>query len=230
MAIAGILFDKDGTLIDFEKSWTPVIQQLSLTAAGGDKELAARLMTVGGMDIESGKVIADSLFAAGNTVEIAEAFATEGAVIPYEQMVVDMDDFFAGAYEFAVPVTDLASFFARLKARGLKLGIASSDNERAIRGLSRHLGFEQYLDYVCGYDSGHGAKPEPGMALGFCDATGLAPGEVMMVGDNAHDMEMARRAALGMRVGVLTGTGNAASLGAIAHHVVDDITRLENLL
>ena len=34
----GILFDKDGTLLDFEATWTPVLTRLALEAAGGSHQ------------------------------------------------------------------------------------------------------------------------------------------------------------------------------------------------
>ena len=41
MAIEGILFDKDGTLLDFDNTWTPVIQQAAMAIAGRDAREAA---------------------------------------------------------------------------------------------------------------------------------------------------------------------------------------------
>ncbi len=43
-AIRAILFDKDGTLIDFQRSWGPVLQEASRFAAQGEEALARRLM------------------------------------------------------------------------------------------------------------------------------------------------------------------------------------------
>jgi phosphoglycolate phosphatase len=68
------------------------------------------------------------------------------------------------------------------------------------------------------------------MVHGFAKATGLAPEEIAMVGDNTHDLHMARNAKAGLAVGVLTGTGTRASLESHADHVLASIEDLENLL
>lgn len=230
MAIAGILFDKDGTLLDYAKSWLPVNRKLALIAADGDQALANRLLAACGMDPETGHVVADSLLAAGNTREIAEGLEAAGSVLTAHQLVNDLDGLFAEAATNAVPVTDLAAYFQRLKARGFKLGVASSDNELSIRRTAERFGFIDHLDYIAGYDSGHGCKPEPGMVHGFLAATGLEPHQVAVVGDNSHDMHMGRNAGAGMTVGVLTGTGTRQSLSALSDHCLDDITSLEALL
>lgn len=230
MAIAGILFDKDGTLLDYFKSWSPVNRKLALIAADGDADLAARLLKACGMDPETGHVVADSLLAAGNTEEIAEGLVAAGSKLSAEALVKDLDWLFAEAAANAVPVTDLAAFFARLKGRGLKLGIASSDNELSIRRTAERFGFLEHIDYIVGYDSGHGCKPEPGMVLGFLAATGLSAAEVAVVGDNSHDMMMGRNAGAGLTIGVLTGTGTRETLGPLADHCLADITEVEALL
>jgi phosphoglycolate phosphatase len=86
------------------------------------------------------------------------------------------------------------------------------------------------VDYVAGYDSGFGTKPEPGMVLGFCAATGLDPTEIAVVGDNNHDLHMGRNAKAGVTVAVLTGTGSRESLAAASDYCLNDITELEGLL
>lgn len=230
MAIAGILFDKDGTLLDYFKSWSPVNRKLALIAADGDADLAARLLKACGMDPETGHVVADSLLAAGNTEEIAEGLVAAGSKLSAEALVKDLDWLFAEAAANAVPVTDLAAFFARLKGRGLKLGIASSDSEAAIHALAAHFGFDSHLDFVAGYDSGHGVKPGGGMVAAFCRAVAVAPAETVVVGDNLHDMAMGRAAGAAAVVGVLTGTGTADSLAAAADVCLAGIGALETWL
>ncbi|WP_085033961.1 HAD family hydrolase [Ensifer aridi] len=228
--IAGILFDKDGTLLDYVKSWVPVNYELARIAAKGDNDLARTLLYAGGMDPDTGHVAPDSLLAAGNTVEIASGMVAAGAPFTIEELTTLFDGLFACSADHAVPVTDLAAFFAGLHAKGYRLGVASSDNERSIRETAKRFGFDNYLHYVAGYDSGYGVKPEPGMVLGFCAATGLMPEQVAVVGDNNHDMHMGRRAGVGMTVAVLTGTGSRQSLADASDHCLADITELEAVL
>ncbi|PDT01839.1 haloacid dehalogenase [Rhizobium chutanense] len=228
--IKGILFDKDGTLLDYDESWLPVNRELARIAAEGDPLLADRLLAACGMDPVTGHIVPDSLLAAGNTRQIAEGLVAAGSMVDVGELTVRLDELFSSAAEFSVPVTDLAGFFARLHGRGFKLGVASSDNERSIRQTAERFGFARYVDYIAGYDSGFGTKPEPGMLLGFCAATGLLPEEVAMVGDNNHDLHMGLNAGAGLRIAVLTGTGSRDSLAAAAHHVLDDITAIETLL
>jgi phosphoglycolate phosphatase len=228
--IAGVLFDKDGTLLDYFKSWSPVNRKLALIAAEGDQALADSLLRATGMDPETGHVVADSLLAAGNTEEIAEGLVAAGSKLTAEQLVKDLDWLFAEAASNAVPVTDLESFFLRLRARGLKLGVASSDNELSIRRTAERFRFLSCLDYIAGYDTGYGCKPEPGMVLGFAQVTGLTPREILVVGDNSHDMMMGRNASAGLTIGVLTGTGTRETLGPLCDYCVSDITEIETII
>ncbi|WP_105426577.1 HAD family hydrolase [Neorhizobium tomejilense] len=228
--IAGILFDKDGTLLLYDESWGPVNREAARIASAGDAELEPQLLFSGGMDPVSGHTWPDSLLAAGNAAEIAAGFVAAGSPLEVGELTRLLDDLFIRSAEFSVAVTDLAALFAKLKARGFKLGIASSDNEQAIRQTAIRFGIIDHVDFIAGYDSGHGVKPEPGMVLGFCRATGLDPAEVAMVGDNNHDMHMGASAGVGLKVAVLTGTGSRETLSASADICLADITALMDLL
>jgi phosphoglycolate phosphatase len=230
LKISGILFDKDGTLLDFAKSWEPVNRRAAHYAADGDRDLADRLMRACGMDPETGETTGDSLFAASSTGEIAAGMIEAGSTHTLEDLVHHFDLFFLEGAANAVPLADLQKVFLGLRARGLKLGIASSDNEASIRRMAEGQHLLPMLDYIAGYDSGHGVKPNPGMIEGFSRACGIALSEIAMVGDNAHDMHMARNAKAGLAVGVLTGTSGAATLSPFADHVVGSIEDLDALL
>jgi phosphoglycolate phosphatase len=230
LKISGILFDKDGTLLDFAKSWEPVNRRAAHYAADGDRDLADRLMRACGMDPETGETTGDSLFAASSTGEIAAGMIEAGSTHTLEDLVHHFDLFFLEGAANAVPLADLQKVFLGLRARGLKLGIASSDNEASIRRMAEGQHLLPMLDYIAGYDSGHGVKPNPGMIEGFSRACGIALSEIAMVGDNAHDMHMARNAKAGLAVGVLTGTSGAATLSPFADHVVGSIEDLDGLL
>ncbi len=233
MAIRGILFDKDGTLLDFERSWTPINRRLAFQAANGDESLALKLLELGGYDRVSGKLGAGTLLAAGNNEEIAMAW--HGHLGPERPSVKDLEGmisagFEAGGREFAVPVCDLPPVLAGLKSRGLRLGIATSDSERGVHESLSSFDVLGLFDFISGYDSGHGAKPGPGPVHGFAEKVGLPCSEIMVVGDNTHDLDMGRAAGAACVVGVLTGTSGRGDLEPYADAVLDDITHIASLL
>ncbi len=225
-AIRAILFDKDGTLIDFQKSWGPILQEASRFAAEGDEALARRLMAAGGMDPDTLLTAADTIFAAGNTAEIADLFREHGSTLPRDPLIADLDRLFVAAADHGVPVVPLRPLFEELSHAGFRLGLASSDSEAAIRRLLALEGVDDLVDFVAGYDSGHGTKPEPGMALGFSTALGLPTSAIAMVGDNRHDMRMGRAAQCGLCLAVLTGTGTVERLAPESDAVLASIADL----
>lgn len=59
--IKAILFAKDGTLIDFDKTWAATNRKGAITAAGGDPQLTDILLDACGMTPLTGKTRADSI-------------------------------------------------------------------------------------------------------------------------------------------------------------------------
>jgi len=227
----GVLFDKDGTIIDFEKSWGPVIRHIVGLLAGGDAQLEARLFAAGGHDPHRGRTTPGTVLAVGTTAEIAEVWAPLLGLTDIERLTARMDAVFSveGPVN-ATPVPGLSETIDTLSGRGLRIGLATSDSEAAAEKTLAILGLRSRFEFVCGYDSGHGHKPGPGMVLGYCKALDLAPSEVVVIGDNLHDLEMGRAAGAGWVVGVLTGTGDARQLEAVADTVLPSIADLPALL
>ncbi len=231
MAIKGILFDKDGTLLDYGATWLPLNQRAALAAADGDPDLAARMLAAAGYDAAGQRVRAGSLLAAGTNQAIAACWA---AFLP-GRGVAELTDLVEAVYteggrQSATPVAELAPLLGRLKARRLRLGVATSDSVAGAQATLAHFGVIELLDFLAGYDSGHPPKPDPGLVDAFCRATGLAASEVSVVGDNLHDLEMGRAAGAGLVIGVLTGTGERGDLAPHADHVLASIEHLEALL
>ncbi len=228
--IKGILFDKDGTLLDYHLSWGPLNQRVALHAARGDQGLADRILAANGFDKLSGKVETGSLLAAGSTHEIACGFIAAGSTFALTELTVAIDEIFRSGVATVVPVTDLRKFFRSLKARDLALGIASSDSETAIRMTVERFDFGGDVDFIAGWDSGFGTKPSAGMLDAFAAHSQLAPRRIAVVGDNLHDMEMAAAGGAGLRIGVLTGTSSRSDLEAACDLCLDSIRDLEAAL
>jgi phosphoglycolate phosphatase len=225
--IRGILFDKDGTILDYARTWVPINREAALHAASGDEPLAAELLRAHGQDPDTGAVIGGSLLAVGSIAEIADAFAAHLGERTPANLMPDLDRLFTeGGAKHAVLIPGADRTLTTLKQRGLRMGVATNDSIGGLEASLQRTGVLGMFDFVAGFDSGHGTKPNPGMALAFCKALGLEPGEIAVVGDAAHDLAMGRAAQAGLTVGVLSGTGSAAQLEPLADLLVASINDL----
>jgi phosphoglycolate phosphatase len=231
--IAGILFDKDGTLFDFQKTWGKVVEQV-LDRLAPDRGLWNRMAEAGGYDEARGRFLPGSAVVASATSEIADLWAQFRPDLGARAIERVIDD--AALEALANPeslfpaVPDLPALLADLRAAGYVLGVATHDSERAARLQLTVAGALDAFAFIAGYDSGHGLKPGPGMLLAFSAATGVAPGSVVMVGDSLHDLAVARSAKAAMAVGVLTGPATHDDLAPHADYVLDSIGGLPALL
>lgn len=217
--IDGLLFDKDGTLFDFRISWGRWAETF-LTQIASDTAHARRLGRAIGYDLETGTFAPDSPVIAATAADIAAALASELPGISVAELT-DRIDASAGQAPMseAVPLRPLLS---ALRGRGLRLGVATNDSEVPARQHLANHGITDCFDFISGYDSGHGAKPGPGMCIAFARQLGLDPSRVAMVGDSRHDLEAGRAA--GMRtVAVLTGIAKREELEPHADVVLTDI-------
>lgn len=232
MKFKGVLFDKDGTLIDFHATWMPVYRRAVsiVTQAAGRHGLEGYLLKLGGYDAETDCCFPDSLLASGTTPGIAALWA-EATGLDEGWLRQKLEQMFnSDAPAFAVPVKGLHAVLGRLEARGLALGVATMDSRVSADATLSRLGVVDHFSFVCGYDSGHGQKPERGMVDAFCARAGLSSAEIVLVGDTPHDLEMGRAASVGKIVGVLTGSSTAEQLESRCDAVISGVEYLETLL
>ena len=232
--LRGVLFDKDGTLFDFYATWGRATEAAALLAADGDAGRAALVMERSGRDPVSGRYAPGSVIASGSNRQIVECWASLLDHPDVDDLYRRVSNLFLEHQDLGgVPVLDLSSLFKRLRARGLRLGVATMDSEKsARRAMARH-GATDHLDFICGYDTGHGIKPEPGMVEAFARLVGAETGAraIAVVGDSPHDIHMARAAGAGRSIGVLTGVSpREALIEAGADHVIGSIAELESVL
>lgn len=219
-----ILFDKDGTIVDYWRTWLPINEKVALFAASGDARLAAELLRLAGQDPTTGRITPGSPLAAGGIGDIAAAFAMHPDVAPAVVLEPDIDRIFAeGGAAHSVLVPHARETLEALKARGFAIGIATNDSEAGLRASLGSHDVLPLLDFAAGCDSGWGAKPGPGMVQAFARAVGHPSASVAVVGDAMHDISMGRAAGVGCTVAVLSGTSTEADFEGLADLVLDSV-------
>jgi phosphoglycolate phosphatase len=233
LQILGILFDKDGTLLDFQQTWMPAYEAAveALCDWADDGALRSRCLAAGGKDPDGDGVDPASLLAAGANDELAGVWAGLSGLPDTAEVagrLIRVMEFRAA--ENPVPLVDIAGLFGRLAGRGLRLGVATMDAEWVARRNLAQLAADGFVSYIAGYDSGYPVKPAPEMVHGFCHAVTLPPDRVMVVGDSPLDLEMARAAGAGRVVGVRSGVADEAALAPLADSVIDNVGDIEGQL
>lgn len=225
--IKGILFDKDGTLVDFQATWFAIGDLMALEAADGNRAEADKLMSRAGYDYETQGFKADSVFAAGTNADIVALWYPDVDQERKRALINYFDTFTAeqGALQ-AVALPGSKDAIATLHGSGFRLGVATNDSTSGAEKTLLALGMAQMFEAAYGYDAVANPKPAPDVVLAFSDLTGLRSRQIAMVGDNRHDLEMARAGGCGLAVGVLSGTGTRESLSQIADVVLDSVADL----
>jgi phosphoglycolate phosphatase len=228
--IRGILFDKDGTLIDFNRTWFSIIMALARSVAGNDEAASRTLMGQGGYDWDLQRFVGGSVVAAGTIADLVDLWhpglpapERRDRIAAYDGVAVEQ-----GALQ-AAGVAGLHETLQSLRSRGLLLGSATNDSEAGARATAAALGLTPFFAGIIGYDSVPRPKPWPDQVHHFAATTGLAPATIAMVGDNTHDLEMAHAAGAGLAIGVLSGNSTRAELSGLADIVLESIADLPDL-
>jgi phosphoglycolate phosphatase len=226
-----VLFDKDGTLVDFNGTWHSLYEKLALEVTGGDEAEAQRLLVEGGFDPVKGSFIAGSELAAGTTPGIVRLWLPKAGEAEFAKWCARLDRAFVEEGPVAaVAIAGLEETLKALHAAGIIMAVVTNDLEAAAENTMKRFGLRSYFTAILGYDSVPDPKPASGPVLKFCAMTGLFPHEVLVIGDNSHDIEMARNAGAAHAIGVLSGTGTHEVLSRDADAVLDSIADLPEWL
>ena len=226
-----VVFDKDGTLIDFQAMWAGWVREL---VAGLEREtgqpFAERLHEVLGVDRGSGLVRAHGLLAATPMARIREVVE---AVVADRLGGTDRAAAAIGAVwappdpvALAHPIGDLRHLLEGLRERGRRIAIATSDDRGPTERTLDALGVADLVEALVCADDGILPKPAPDAIRHLCERLGVAPARTAMVGDSVADLAMGRAAGAGLVVGVLTGVADRATLEPLADVILDSAQEL----
>ena len=223
MRADAVLFDKDGTLFDFQRTWAPWLDDVITDLGAGNAQLTRALDAAWGFDRAAGSIRPDSVVVAGEVQDLAAHVAP---LLP-DMKVAEILEYLLETSALAEPfeVIPLVEFLGGLAASGLGLGVATNDAEHVARAQLSRVGAEALLPFIAGYDTGHGGKPGIGMLNAFAEHAATPPARIVMVGDSTHDLEAGRAAGM-QTVAVLTGVAKAPELAPMADMVLPDISHL----
>ncbi len=228
---SGVLFDKDGVFVDFEKTWTPVLKAIAADVAIGNRKLETRLLDVAGFDMVADAFQPGSIWAAGHTDDLVSVWLPLLNGTSSSELAETVNSHCMRASSHPVfPQDHGLRIFSQLKRTGLTLGVATNDVASSAHATVQAFGLSEMFELVLGYDSVANPKPAGDPLLEFARCAGIEPDGVIMVGDNIHDMECGRAGGAGLCVGVLSGNSTHEQLSGLADHVIEDISQLQGLL
>jgi len=211
-----IIFDKDGTLVDFAATWVPLIRKrvaLLLKALEKGGEMEALLLRAWGIDPDSGRVDPRGPCPVSPRSEeiVIGTAALYQQGYPWDvskQMVsraFDEADAATDHTKRVRPVAGVSSLLVRLKQEGFLLGLATNDERVDTDAVLAFLGIGRLFDVVVCAGEVNPPKPHPETVLAICRRLSVLPGETVFVGDTVGDMSAGKRAGLAFTFGVLEG-------------------------
>lgn len=235
-----VVFDKDGTLIDFHRLWAGKsvagVERLT-QAIGAGASLRRDLYQTLGYDPQTGRfasqgpVITASmnvLYVIATTVLYQHGYGWLDAHLLVEQhMASGMAEAFGP--QMLQPLADLPALFGSLNAVGVRLAVVTSDDHAPAQRTLEHFDVIDSVGVVIGADDAYPHKPAPDALLAVCTAFGVTPARAVMVGDSSTDMLMGQRAGFGLCVGVASGPMDRSVLDATAHIVIDSIAQIHTV-
>lgn len=117
------------------------------------------------------------------------------------------------------PFPAVRALFERLRQEGLTVALASSGKKDEVKHYQKLLGIADLIDVATSSDDAERSKPHPDIFQAAIDKLdGIAPEDMIVVGDTPYDAEAAAKAGL-RTIGVLCGgfpEGDLKKAGCIA--------------
>ena len=153
MTIRGVLFDKDGTLIDVNGTWVPIYRQMLCEQFGIGPAEADAMMAQVGYDPGTDGFTANSVLAAGTTRQLIDYWwpGLDESGAQEKVRMIDVD-YAPLSKSLLKPLMPLVPLLQELKQMALHVGLATNDSHYSARNHLSHLGVLELFDDVIAAD------------------------------------------------------------------------------
>lgn len=156
MKITGAIFDFDGTLFDSMPIWKGIKFKYF--------DILGLKLTEEDLEAFKGLYLRESLILAKERFNLKES---------YEELFNGFFEYIKGRYlEEAEPKNDIIEFLEKLKAKGVKMGIATATGEPALEAVLKKYGMLDYFSAIYSTYTVGAAKTEPKVYDVVLDAIG----------------------------------------------------------
>lgn len=232
-----IIFDKDGTLIDFDAFWVSLsVAALKdiLKEFGQGETLIGEILEAFG--VHDGVTDVNGILCKGTYAQMAQIIqdimAQHGCEAAFAQVEETMHQAYkrnAPAGEVKPTCPNIRDVLLTLKGRNKRLAVVTTDNREITLLCLEKLGIADLFDRIYTDDGILPVKPNPHCALDFCDLAGAAKENTVMVGDTMTDIRFARNAGI-RAVGVAKNEAAGSVLGSQPDRLIRDISELLEIL
>ena len=229
--VKAIIFDKDGTLIDFDSFWITVSENtINYILKKLNREDIPLEEMLGAIGVKNGVSDIDGLLCKCTYEKIAKTLndilKKYGCNIDEEEIVGMVTDAYRlNAYSGEVRPTceNIKEVLSKLKKMGIKLAVVTTDNPEITHMCLEKLDIESLFDKIYTDDKKTPVKPDPHCALDFSALTGASKIEMIMIGDSMTDVRFARNAGITV-IGVGETEEKRRRLCVYADAVMHDIS------
>ena len=219
-----IIFDKDGTLINHDKLFIPwfnkILQKLE-PLISENHNLSEKLGFI------NNKFTYDSVIPCGTNKDIKNMIKEYTNI--NNNILNQIWDSTKFDYKNIETFGDLNDIFRKIKDKGIKIAICTSDDRISTTEMINITGISKYIDYyVCGDDEGK-SKPSGDPIRKICNYLNIKPNESIMVGDTITDIKAGKDARCLKVISVLTGGYSKEKLRD-ADIIIPDISYIFNYL
>jgi len=233
-----VVFDKDGTLIDFHTLWGPRVERAidaTCSSLGWGQSLTNKLNTALGYDPQTAQVVSQGPLA---TAPISELEIVVATILFQHQMSWEHAKYLACEHFGPVmsalpqpteinPLGDVRTAIARLKTSGFQVAIATSDDRAPTETTLRELNLIQFVDLVlCADDPDTPSKPDSSVLHYISQQLVISIDRTVMVGDTVSDLKMGRQAGVALTVGITGGADKMVELESHADVLLSSIDGL----